>query len=263
MNFSLPAWINRFVLTGDELRYNYGNNLQPWKSRSNWSETASGWQFLHNVPNDGSFRLEIPDSFKQSPALDINLVQMEDNNALHEDEEQFVDLFAPVRKKMRGVAIYARKFKGNDEARSVSTKSSKRNSRTSTQPSTSSTSSTRFFDETSADSTDTISETLARCSVSSNVISLQSADTDTQRSQTTNQSEVAISSQNSDADNNCEVQENTAFEAPSVSRNRLPTSIKGKAARTKKQQGNTKVQRKSVTSKRVCWENKTKMGSMQ
>ena len=34
---------------------------------------------------------------------------MEDNNALHEDEEQFFDLFAPVRKKMRGMAIYARK----------------------------------------------------------------------------------------------------------------------------------------------------------
>ena len=255
-NFSLPAWINRFVLTGDELRYNYGNNLQPWKSRSNWSETASGWQFLHNVPNDGSFRVEIPDSFKQSPALDLNLVPMEDNNALQEDEEQFVDLFAPVRKKMRGMAIYARKFKGNDEARSVSTRSSKRSSRTSTQPSTSSTSSTRFLDETSANSTDTVSETSARCSVSSNVISLQSAvriesDSFNKRSQTTNQTEVVMSSQNSDADDNCEVQENTATEAPSVSRKRLPTSIKGNAARTKQQQGNTKVQRKPITSKRV------------
>ena len=100
---------------------------------------------------------------------------MEDNNALHEDEEQFVDLFAPVRKEMRDMAINARKFKGNDEARSVSTRSSKRNSRRSTQPSSSSTSSTRFLDETSADSTDTVSETSARCSVSSNVISLQSA----------------------------------------------------------------------------------------
>ena len=60
-----------------------------------------------------------------------------------------------------------------------------------------------------------------------------------------------MSSQNSDADDNCEVQENTATEAPSVSRKRLPTSIKGNAARTKQQQGNTKVQRKPITSKRV------------
>ena len=48
---------------------------------------------------------------------------MEDSEAVHDNEEDRVDLFSPIREKLKGLSLYAKKFKGNDDVRSVSSKS--------------------------------------------------------------------------------------------------------------------------------------------
>ena len=104
--------------------------------RKNWSKTDSGWQFLHNVPVDGSFQVELPESLihshihRDTPPFDQTFplsaadpLPMEDNEAVHDNKEDRVDFFSPIRKKLRGMSLYAKTFKGNDDARSVSSKS--------------------------------------------------------------------------------------------------------------------------------------------
>ena len=124
-----------FLFAGDELRYDYKNQFQPWKLRKNWSETESGWQFLHNVPKDGSFQLEIPGCLRHSPIYrdntssdeslrhsvsDRDPLSMKDNDVVQDNTDAPIDLFSPIRKKLRGMSLYAKQFKGNDDARSVS-----------------------------------------------------------------------------------------------------------------------------------------------
>ena len=174
-----------FLFAGEELRYDYKNQFQPWKQRKNWSKTESGWQFLHNVPKDGSFQVELPDSLRHSPfnrdtppfdetlALsatdplpildDIQTatdpLSMEDSEAVDDNKEDRVDLFSPIRKKLRGMSLYAKTLKGNDDARSVSSKSETK-SGTITRPSTSQTSSLKSTEGTTS-SSDNFSDTSA------------------------------------------------------------------------------------------------------
>ena len=87
--------------------------------------------FSHNVPKDGSFQVELPDSLRHSPfhrdtpqfdetlALsatdplpildDIQTatdpLSMEDSEAVDDNKEDRVDLFSPIRKKLRGMSF--------------------------------------------------------------------------------------------------------------------------------------------------------------
>ena len=129
--------------------------------RKNWSKTDDGWQFLHNVPIDGSFQVEQPESLRHSPIhrdtppfdekpllSAADPFPMEDSEAVHDNKTIVLTFFHQFEKKLRGMSLYAKTFKGNDDARSVSSKSDAKSgtesgtkSGTFTGPSTSQTSS--------------------------------------------------------------------------------------------------------------------------
>ena len=78
---------------------------------------TGGW---HNLPIDNSFRTEVP---KKNPQTIVSPSYDEDADPVDLNQTACLVSTSPVRKILKGVRIYASKFKANPDARSCSSQS--------------------------------------------------------------------------------------------------------------------------------------------